>query len=182
MDDETKKYNGEHCGLLLRQLRKEAGLTQKELSAAAGYEGVTGNYVSMIETGYRTMGYEAALHFGEVLGVDPYYLLGVAKYKNSKDEFNEMRRRIAEARERLDQLRLLYESILKIIGFTIVQTKDRTGVYYEIGKDDISLFRFNEDQYKQFITFLKVQLEKTVFGLKEMEGLHRDLFEYDIED
>lgn len=60
--------------LKLRELRKNCGLTMKELGAEIG---VAESTISQYETGKRQPDYETLLKLGEFFGVSVGYLLGV---------------------------------------------------------------------------------------------------------
>lgn len=59
----------------LQQLRKQAGLQQKELAAKIG---MSANAISMMETGNRETSFEKLVMLAEFFHVSTDYLLGVA--------------------------------------------------------------------------------------------------------
>lgn len=59
-------------GRVLRQLRKEAGLTQEQLALAAGIER---NYVSLIERGINQPALKVIFKLAEALGTTPSKIL-----------------------------------------------------------------------------------------------------------
>ncbi|MYN04538.1 helix-turn-helix domain-containing protein [Pseudoduganella sp. DS3] len=59
-------------GRVLRQLRKEAGLTQEQLALAAGIER---NYVSLIERGVNQPALKVIFKLAEALGTTPSKIL-----------------------------------------------------------------------------------------------------------
>lgn len=59
-------------GQVLRQLRKEAGLTQEQLALAAGIER---NYVSLIERGINQPALKVIFKLADALGTKPSEIL-----------------------------------------------------------------------------------------------------------
>lgn len=59
-------------GRVLRQLRKEAGLTQEQLALAAGIER---NYVSLIERGINQLALKVIFKLAEALDTSPSKIL-----------------------------------------------------------------------------------------------------------
>jgi transcriptional regulator with XRE-family HTH domain len=59
-------------GRVLRQLRKEAGLTQEQLALAAGIER---NYVSLIERGINQPALKVIFKLADALGTTPSEIL-----------------------------------------------------------------------------------------------------------
>ena len=65
-----------HFGGRLRALRKEKGLTQKQLAARLG---VTKSVVSAYETSMRYPSYDILIRITSIFGVTSDYLLGIER-------------------------------------------------------------------------------------------------------
>jgi transcriptional regulator with XRE-family HTH domain len=69
-------------GRALRELRKQAGLTQKEMGARAG---VRDTYISEVESGRRSVRWITVTRFLRVLGADLRQLVGALEATEKKD-------------------------------------------------------------------------------------------------
>ena len=68
-----------HFGEKVKLLRKERGLTQKQL---AGMIGVAVSAISAYEAGYRYPTYNGLINIARIFHVSTDYLLGIAKVRN----------------------------------------------------------------------------------------------------
>jgi transcriptional regulator with XRE-family HTH domain len=82
MDDDTMYSGRQALGLALRELRRRAGITQKEMTER---EGLDETYVSRVEHGRIDVKWSTLIRFLRVLGVDLHQLADEIKEQQQRD-------------------------------------------------------------------------------------------------
>jgi len=151
-----------NIGERIKSLRKEKGLTQKELSKLSSISEIS---IRKYENGDRQPKQKAIFHLAKALGVSEGWLMGydVPMEREEENTF------LADQTEELSCFIKYLESIKYLVRFekTVGSEEETEAFIIILSKDDITI-TFTEEEFEDFCNTIKKSIAFEIFKKAEM--------------